>query len=89
MAGYKTGSKWNDENELRCLHAFKQLEENQFPRKLLTELSKGVATATGLAVGSVKAKIGNYNSVVGVTGHSNASKNTISIYHKYGQFSAI
>ena len=87
MSGYRSGSKWNDLNELRCLLAFKQLQEKGFPRNLLTELAEGVAKISGLDVGSVKAKIGNYKSVAGVTGHSNASLNTISIYNKYGQFS--
>lgn len=89
MSGYRAGSKWNDLNELRCLHALKQLQEKSFPRNLLTELAEGIAKISGLDVGSVKAKIGNYKSVAGVTGHSNASQNTVFIYNKYGQFSAV
>ena len=88
MAGYRQGSKWNDLNELRCLLAFKQLQENNFPRNMLTELAEGIAKISGLDIGSVKAKIGNYKSVAGVTGHSNASLETISIFKKYGQFSS-
>ncbi|MFT6550789.1 MAG: hypothetical protein ACJA1I_000820 [Zhongshania marina] len=87
MAGYRTGSKWNDLNELRCLLALKQLQEKNYPRGLLTKLAIDIAKISGLGVGSVKAKIGNYKSVAGVTAHSNASSNTKSIYDKYGLLS--
>jgi hypothetical protein len=80
MTGYRAGSKWNDINELRCLCAFKQLQENRFLRNLLTELAGGIAKVSGIDVGSIKAKIGNYKAVAGVTGHSNASQKTISMY---------
>ena len=88
MAGYRAGSKWNDLNELRCLLAFKQLDENNNPRNMLTELAEEIAQISGLDAGSVKAKNGNYKSVAGVTGHSNASLATISIFKKYGQLSS-
>ena len=88
MAGYRAGSKWNDLNEIRCLLAFKKLQEKGFPRNLLTDLARDIARLSGLDVGSVKSKIGNYKSVAGVTGHSNASLKTISFYKKYGQLRA-
>ena len=78
MAGYRAGSKWSDLNELRCLLAYKHLEVEGFPRNRLSELAEDIAKQSGLSSGSVKAKIGNYKSVAGITGHSNASKNTIS-----------
>ncbi len=88
MPGYRVGSKWNDLNEIRCLLAFKQLEERNYPRNMLTELAQEIAKVSGLSVGSVKAKIGNYKSAAGVTGHSNASLQTISIFNKYGQLNS-
>lgn len=88
MAGYRISSKWNDLNELLCLKAYKQLEENKFPRNMLTELAKIISHKSGLSLGSVKAKIGNYKSVAGVTGHSNASQNTISMYKNYGHLNS-
>jgi len=88
MTGYRTGSKWNDSNELLCLQAYKKLEEDKFPRNMLTELAKKIAHQSGLSLGSVKAKIGNYKSVAGVTGHSNASQNTLSMYRNYGHLNS-
>lgn len=88
MSGYRTGSKWSDLNELKCLSAFKYLQEKGFPRNLLTDLATEIAQSSGLSVGSVKAKIGNYKSVAGVSGHSNASLQTISMYKKYGHLSS-
>jgi len=59
MSGYRAGSKWNDLNEIRCLLAFKQLEERNYPRNILTDLAKEITKISGLSAGSVKAKIGN------------------------------
>jgi hypothetical protein len=89
MAGYRRGSRWSDLNELRCLLAYKQLEEAKFPRNKLSTLAKEIAHLSGLPVGSVKAKIGNYKSVAGITGHSNASQNTKSMYSQYGHLTSI
>lgn len=86
MTGSGTNSKWNDRNELECLLAFKQLEEEGFPRNRHTELAKNIARQSGLKVTSVIAKIGNYKSVAGITRHSNASRRTIYMYEKYGHF---
>ena len=88
MSGYRKDSKWNDLNEIKCLLAFKQLEEKNYPRNMLTDLAQEISKASGLNVGSVKAKIGNYKSVAGVTAHSNASKQTISIFKKYGHLNS-
>ncbi len=88
MSKYRSGSGWSDLNELRCLLAYKQLEEAGFPRNKLSELARDIALISGLDAGSVKAKIGNYKSVAGVTGKSNASKNTKFIYGKYGHLSS-
>jgi len=88
MSGYRAGSKWNDLNEFKCLLAFKKLEEQNYPRNMLTELAQEIAQVSGLSVGSVKAKIGNYKSVAGVIGPSNASQQTKSIYKKYGHLSS-
>ena len=88
MAGYRSGSKWSDLNELKCLLAYKQLEDQNFPRNMLSDLAAEIALQSGLPVGSVKAKIGNYKSVAGVTGHSNASQNTYSMYKNYGHLNS-
>ena len=88
MTGYRSGSKWNDLNELRCLLAYKKLEELNFPRNMLSDLAAEIAIQSGLTVGSVKAKIGNYKSVAGVTSHSNASKNTLSMYKNHGHLNS-
>jgi hypothetical protein len=88
MSGYRKNSKWNDLNELRCLLAFKKLEESGFPRNMLTVLAQEISKVSGLSIGSVKAKIGNYKSVAGITGHSNASSQTIFIYKKYGHLNS-
>jgi len=88
VTGYRASSKWNDLNELLCLLAYKQLEEASFPRNMLTELAKNISQKTGLSIDSVKAKIGNYKSVAGVTGHSNASQNTVSTYHNHGHLNS-
>lgn len=87
MSGYRVGSKWNDINEMRCLLAFILLKQKNFPRNMLSELAEGIAKISGLGAGSVKAKIGNFKSVAGITGHSNASKKTLDIYHKYSGYS--
>ncbi|MDA1379613.1 hypothetical protein PCI56_06660 [Plesiomonas shigelloides subsp. oncorhynchi] len=88
MTGYRSGSKWNDLNELRCLLAYKNLEELNFPRNMLSELAAEIAAQSGLTVGSVKAKIGNYKSVAGITGHSNASQNTLNMYKNHGHLNS-
>lgn len=88
MTGYRSNSKWSDLNELRCLQAFVILKENNNPRNLLTELATNISKESGLSVGSVKAKIGNYKSVAGVTGHSNASLNTKSMFKNFGHLSS-
>jgi len=92
MPGYRKNSKWSDLNELRCLLAHKKLEESSFPRNMHTDLAKEISEISeisGINRKSVNAKIGNYNSVAGITGHSNASSQTILIYKKYGQLNSI
>ena len=79
---------WNDLNELRCLLAYKKLEELNFPRNMLSDLAAEIAIQSGLTVGSVKAKIGNYKSVAGVTDHSNASMTTHSMYKNHGHLNS-
>ncbi len=88
MTGYRTGSNWSDLNELKCLLAYKKLEEAGFPRNMATELANGIALESKLSRSSVKAKIGNYKSVAGVTGHSNASQNTLSMYKNHGHLNS-
>ena len=88
MTGYRIGSKWSNLNELKCLLAYRKIEEAGFPRNLATDLAREIAHQSGLSLNSVKAKIGNYKSVAGVTGHSNASQNTLSMFRNYGHLSS-
>jgi len=87
MSGYRHTSAWNDENELRCLVIFKQLEEKGFPRGLQTKLCREMSHVTNLGVGNISAKVSNYKSVAGVNNESNASTNTIEFYRRYGKLS--
>lgn len=83
--GYRSGSLWSEANEIRCLIAFRRLQEAGFPRGLQIQLCRELSAKTGIPTGSLHAKIGNYKSVAGVIGKSNASKNTREVFEKYGQ----
>ena len=85
---YRSGSEWNDVNELRCLAIYKKLEENKFPRGMQIDLCRDMARVTNLDVGNISAKVSNFKSVAGVNSDSNASQNTISMYKRYGKRSA-
>lgn len=85
--GYRNGSHWNDLNELRCLLIFKKLKITGYPWGKSTEYCRKMAMASKLNVATIKAKVGNYKSVAGVTNASHASVNTIKTYEKYGHLS--
>lgn len=87
MPGYRDSSEWNDDNELRCLVIFKQLEEKGFPRGLQIQLCREMARKTNLDVGNISAKVSNYKSVAGINNDSNASMKTKEIYGKYNMLS--
>ncbi len=87
MTGYRTGSKWNDLNELQCLLILKKLEAVNFTRNLQARLCRALSKTSGLSEGTLKAKVGNYKSLAGVTGDSNASTNTKALYQRYKHFS--
>ncbi len=80
---YRKTSLWNELNELRCLLAFKKLEQLGFPRGKQSELSREISQKSGLEVGNVSAKICNYKSVAGINNTSNASVNTKQLYTRY------
>jgi len=84
---YRKTSQWNDINELRCLLIFKKLQRENFRRGRQMELCREMAAQTNLGSCSVSAKVCNYKSVSGVNNKSNASSNTIDIYHRYGHLS--
>jgi hypothetical protein len=88
MPGYRYNSEWNDENELRCLVIFKQLEEKKFPRGMQIKLCREMSRVTKLDVGNISAKVCNYKSVAGVNNDSNASIKTIEFYKRYGKLSS-
>jgi len=84
---YRATSKWNEENELRCLLIFKKLQREKFSRGKQMEYCRKMSVESQLDSGSISAKVSNYKSVAGVNRPSNASHNTIDIYNKYGHFS--
>jgi len=84
---YRDNSNWNKQNELKCLLIFKKLEAENFPRGKQIDYCKSMEKITNLSVGSISAKVCNYKSVAQINNDSNASKNTIDIYCKYGSLS--
>lgn len=82
--GYRVGSLWNETNEIRCLIAFKKLQAEGFPRGRQMEMSRELSGLTGISAGSLHSKIGNYKSMAGVIGDSNASQGTRDVYRQYG-----
>jgi hypothetical protein len=83
---YRKNSNWNNQNEICCLIIFKRLKEENFLRGKQMEYCKDMSESTNLDAKSISAKVGNYKSVAGVNGPSNASKNTKEIYEKYKNF---
>lgn len=81
---YRTGSNWNDKNELKCLLIYKKLELEGFPCGRQADYCRGMEINIDLSVGNISAKVSNYKSVAKVNNDSNASKNTIRIYAEYG-----
>ncbi|GAB1256231.1 hypothetical protein NBRC116494_07330 [Aurantivibrio plasticivorans] len=84
---YKKNSAWNDKNEVECLLIFKVLQQEGFPRGKLSRLCQELSKITNLSAGSISAKVCNYKSIAGVNAPSNASKNTMEIFEKYGSLS--
>uniref|UniRef100_UPI0034DEDEF8 hypothetical protein n=1 Tax=Candidatus Thiodubiliella endoseptemdiera TaxID=2738886 RepID=UPI0034DEDEF8 len=81
--GYRENSKWNEENEIRCLIIFKKLKEKNFPHGKQAEYCKNMSGLTNLDTGNISAKICNYKSIAGINKPSNASQNTKDTYEKY------
>ena len=84
---YRTGSLWNDLNEIRCYLAFRKLERNGFPRGQQAEFCHALSALTGLSSGNLSAKICNYKSVAGDNNESNASANTEYFANEYSRLS--
>ena len=80
---YRTGSPWNDLNELRCYLAYRKLERDGFPRGQQAALCHVISETTGLSTGNLSAKICNYKSVAGDNNESNASANTEYFANEY------
>jgi len=66
---YRTGSKWNDVNELRALAIFKSLQEQGFPRGEQRRNCLEISSITGISPSSMSAKVRNYKSVAGINRH--------------------
>lgn len=85
---FRKGSLWSEENEIRCLAAMKQLQEEGFPSGRYAQYSRELAAFTGLPVSSIKAKIENFKSLAGLIGPSHWSQNSEAVWEKYGHLSA-
>jgi len=81
---YRESSGWNKRNEMQCLLIFKKLQKENFRRGIQIDYCRILAAQTQLKISSIKAKIGNYKSVAGVTGNSHASSNTKEVFRLYG-----
>ena len=84
---YRKDSNWNEDNEIRCLIIFKELEAEKFPRGKQMDYCRKLAKIVNLDPGNLSAKVSNYKSVAGVNNSSHYSTNTEEIYNKYGQLS--
>lgn len=49
---YREKSLWNDQNELRCLEAFKMLESEGFPWGKQIDYARKISRQSGLSVGN-------------------------------------
>ena len=87
MFNFREGSGWNLEIEIRCLIIYKMLEESGNPKGLKTDLCEVLAVSSGISVGSIKAKIGNYKSEFGLTGETNSSEATKYLVSSFGNLS--
>lgn len=84
MFNFREGSGWNLEVEIRSLIIFKVLEESDNPKGLKTDLCEALAISSGISVGSIKAKVGNYKSEFGLTGETNSSEATKYLASSFG-----
>lgn len=84
---YREGSIWNDDLELKCFFIYKQAEEQNFKRGLVTDLCRELAKSHDLDEGTLKAKVGNYKSLAGYTKPTNASTATKNFYERFKNFS--
>lgn len=53
------------------------------------EYCRDMSISTNLDSGSISAKVSNYKSVAGINAMSNASRNTIEIFNKYGDLTLL
>jgi hypothetical protein len=84
MFNFKQVSGWTLELELECFVIFKNLEAENFPRGIQTELCDKLSKRCALDSGTLKAKVGNFKSESGHTNETNASKATKYIVENYG-----
>tara|TARA_R110002167_G_scaffold174438_9_gene373289 strand:- start:398 stop:721 length:324 start_codon:yes stop_codon:yes gene_type:complete len=87
MFNFRPGSGWNFEIELRCFIIFKRLESEGFPKGMQTDLCRVLTESTEISFESLKAKVGNYKSELGVTNDSNSSEATKYIASNFGHLS--
>lgn len=87
MFNFQTDSGWNLENELRCFIIAKRLESEGSPPGMQGDMCKILANATSLSESTIKAKVGNYKSELGITNGSNSSAATKFIVKNFGSMS--
>lgn len=87
MFNFNPTSGWTLEMEIRCFVIFKQLQEENFPRGMQTDLCNELASKFDLSAETLKAKVGNFKSEAGYTGDTNASKATKYLIENYGSLS--
>jgi hypothetical protein len=84
LFNFNYSSGWSFENELRCLIIFKKLEIENFTRGMQSDLCQVLALSTDLSFETIKAKVGNYKSELGVNNPSNSSEATKFIAENFG-----
>ncbi|MBO1109922.1 hypothetical protein J2R62_17310 [Plesiomonas shigelloides] len=63
------------------------LEESGNPKGLKSDLCEALAASSGISVGSIKAKVGNYKSEFGLTRETNSSEATKYLASSFGNLS--
>ena len=87
MFNFQVDSGWSIENELRCFIIAKRLESEGSPRGMQGDMCRVLANSTSLGESTIKAKVGNYKSELGITNESNSSEATKFIVNNFGSMS--
>jgi hypothetical protein len=85
MFNFNKNSGWSFELELECFIIYKLLEVENFPRGKHSELCEQLAKSTIVSFDSIKAKVGNFKSELGVNNPSHSSEATVFIASTFGK----